>query len=159
ALPIFSNAQKAVITMQDVNEVTAQMGNISDFEDFNENAEDPLYQDQLYTESRGLFRDPDDKVVGGVCSGLGYYFDLEAKWFRLILVLMVLLGGSGIIVYIVLWILVPLARTRADRMSMRSEAPNLHNFKRKCDDEMGGIRETFSAAAQRISPGLKNTAR
>ena len=153
------NAQKAVITTQDVNEVTAQMGRISDFEDFNESAEDAAYQDQLYTESRGLFRDPDDKVIGGVCSGLGYYFDLETKWFRLIFVLMVLLGGSGFIVYLVLWILVPLARTRADKMSMRGEAPNLQNFKRKFDEEMGGIRENFSAAGQRISPGLKNTAR
>lgn len=153
------NAQKAVITMQDVSEVTAQMGNISDFEDFNENAEDPLYQDQLYTENRGLFRDPDDKVIGGVCSGLGHYFDLEAKWFRLIFVLMFLLGGSGFVVYIVLWILVPMARTRADKMSMRGEAPNLQNFKRKFDEEMGGIRENFSAAGQRVSPGLKNTAR
>lgn len=122
------NTQKAVITMQDVNEVTAQMGNISDFDDFNENAEDPLYQDQLYTESRGLFRDPDDKVIGGVCSGLGYYFDLEAKWFRLILVIMALVGGSGFIVYLIFWILMPLARTRADKMSMRGEAPNLQNF-------------------------------
>src|SRR5690606_8370669 len=137
------NAQKAVITMQDVKEVTAQMGNISDFEDVNENAEDPPYQDQLYTESRGVCRHPDDELIGGVWSGLGRSFDLEAEWFRLIFVLMFLLGGSGFIVYIVLWILVPLARTRADKMSMRGEAPNLQNFKRKFDEEMGGIRENF----------------
>jgi phage shock protein PspC (stress-responsive transcriptional regulator) len=153
------NAQKAVITMEDVNEVTAQMGTISDFEDYDEDATDAAYQDQLYTESRGFFRDPDDKVIGGVCSGLGHYFDLDAKWLRLIFVIMFLAAGSGILLYIVLWILVPLARTRADKMSMRGEAPNLQNFKRKFDEEMGGIRENFSVAGQRISPGLKNTAR
>src|SRR5690606_15038607 len=79
--------QKAVIVMADVNEVITQMGDISDFEDFDEAADgdptsynDPKYQNASYSESRGLFRDPDDKVIGGVCSGLGYYFDIEAKW-------------------------------------------------------------------------------
>src|SRR5690606_19432025 len=67
--------QKAVIVMADVNEVITQMGDISDFEDFDEAAEgdpsgynDPKYQSASYSESRGLFRDPDDKVIGGVCS-------------------------------------------------------------------------------------------
>jgi len=156
------NQQKAVITMLDVNEVTAQMGDISDFEDFDEAGEDggeASYQNQMYTGSRGLFRDPDDKVIGGVCSGLGHYFDIEAKWMRVALVLLFVLGGSGFLLYIVLWILMPLARTRADKMSMRGEEANLHNFKRNFDEEMEGLRRNFSEAGQRIRPGLKNTAR
>ena len=155
------NQQKAVITMQDVTEVTAQMGNISDFEEFDETGEDSeaSYQYQTYSGNRGLFRDPDDKVIGGVCSGLGHYFDIEAKWVRLALILLFLLGGSGFLLYIILWILTPLARTRADKMSMRGEEANLHNFKRNFDEEMEGLRRNFSEAGQRIRPGLKNTAR
>src|SRR5690606_16878820 len=87
------NQQKAVITMQDVEEATAQMGHISDFEDFENISEEEdlgsasyAYQEQSYSDSRGLFRDPDDKVIGGVCSGLGHYFDIEAKWVRLALI-------------------------------------------------------------------------
>src|SRR5690606_15099892 len=158
--------QKAVIVMADVNEVITQMGDISDFEDFDEAAEgdpsgynDPKYQSASYSESRGLFRDPDDKVIGGVCSGLGYYFDIEAKWIRLALILLVLFAGTGLLLYVILWILIPMARTRADKMSMRGEAANLHNFKRSFDEEMGDLKRNFTAAGQRISPGLKNTAR
>jgi len=157
------NQQKAVITMQDVTEVTAQMGDISDFEEFDEAGEESgeasSYQYQTYSGNRGLFRDPDDKVIGGVCSGLGHYFDVEAKWVRVALVLLFLIGGSGFLLYIILWILMPLARTRADKMSMRGEEANLHNFKRNFDEEMEGLRRNFSEAGQRIRPGLKNTAR
>src|SRR5690606_32931459 len=80
--------QKAVITMLDVNEVTTQMGHISDFEEFEEQGEEAQYEDTYYTEKKGLFRDPDDKVIGGVCSGLAHYFDIEPKWIRLALVLL-----------------------------------------------------------------------
>jgi len=160
------NQQKAVITMQDVNEITAQMGHISDFEDFEETGEgetignpSAAYQEQNYSDSRGLFRDPDDKLIGGVCSGLGHYFDIEAKWVRLALILLFLFAGTGLLLYIILWILMPLARTRADKMSMRGEAANLHNFKRNFDEEMEDLRKNFTVAGQKISPGLKNTAR
>lgn len=154
--------QKAVITMEDVNEVTAQMGRISDFEDFDEKSTEYAndYDDYSYdSERRGLFRDPDDKVLGGVCSGLGHYFEIEAKWVRLILILLFLFGGMGLLVYIILWIVIPLARTRADKMSMRGEAANIHNFKRNFDEEMEGLRRNFTEAGQRISPGLKKTAK
>lgn len=153
--------QKAVITMEDVNEVTAQMGRISDFEDFDEKGEEYAsdYQDYSYDPGRrGLFRDPDDKVLGGVCSGLGHYFDIEAKWVRLILLLLFLFAGSGLLLYLILWVVMPMARTRADKMSMRGEAANIHNFKRNFDEEMEGLRRNFTAAGQRISPGLKKTA-
>lgn len=160
------NPQKAVITMQDVDEVTSQMGHISDFEDFEGASEDEqpenrqsAYQQQVYSDNRGLFRDPDDKVIGGVCSGLGYYFDIEAKWVRLILILLVLFAGTGLLVYVILWIVVPIARTRADRMSMRGEAANIHNFKRNFDEEMEDPKRNFTTAGQRMSPGLKNTAK
>jgi phage shock protein PspC (stress-responsive transcriptional regulator) len=156
------NQQKAVITMLDVQEVTAQMGDTSDFEEFDEEGEetgDTSYQYQTYSGRRGLFRDPDDKVIGGVCSGLGHHFDVEAKWIRVAFILLFVLGGSGFLLYIILWILTPLARTRADRMSMRGEEANLHNFKRNFDEEMEGLRKNFSEAGERIRPGLKNTAR
>src|SRR5690606_30584030 len=158
--------QKAVIVMADVNEVIAQMGDISDFEEFDETVEgDPKmsqsagYQYQNMSESRGLIRDPDDKIIGGVCSGLGYYFDIEATWIRLALILLVLFAGTGLLLYIILWILIPMARSRADKMSMRGEAANLHNFKRSFDEEMGDLKRNFTAAGQKLSPGLKNTAR
>ena len=149
--------KKEVVTMQDVNDIIAQMGRVSDFEtDGHEPdyAAEEAYDFAASSGARKLMRDPDDKVFGGVCSGLGHYFGIEARWIRLILVLLVIFGGTGLLLYIILWIVMPLARTRADRMAMRGEAPNLQNFKRSFQEEMEGLRSNFTGAEAGIKRGL-----
>src|SRR5690606_8332665 len=151
--------KKEVITMQDVNDVTAQMGRVSDFETEGQEADTGYAADEAYdfapnSGDRKLMRDPDDKVFGGICSGLGHYFGIEARWIRLILVLLFIFGGTGLLLYIILWIVMPLARTRADRMAMRGEAPNLQNFKRSFQEEMEGLRSNFTGAEAGIKRGL-----
>lgn len=150
--------KKEVITMADVNDVIGQMGRVSEFEysgeeeNVGDDGRDPAYRDRTsYGESytrvpRKLFRDPDDRILGGVSSGLGHYFGIAAPWLRLIFVILFITGGAGLLVYIIMWIVTPLARTRADRMAMRGEAPNLQNFKRKFEEEMEGVRANFTEA-------------
>src|SRR5690606_29181398 len=150
--------KKEVITMQDVNEVIAQMGSVDDFEseEFEGASADTTYEVPPMSGERKLMRDPDDKVFGGVCSGLGHYFGIESRWIRLILVLLFIFGGTGFLLYIVLWIVMPLARTRADRMAMRGEAPNLQNFKRSVQEEMEGLRSNFTGAEEGLRNGLRS---
>lgn len=148
--------KKEVVTMQDVNEVIAQMGSVDDFEteETESTFADTTYEVPPMTGERKLMRDPDDKVFGGVCSGLGHYFGIESRWVRLILVLLFIFGGTGFLLYIILWIVMPLARTRADRMAMRGEAPNLQNFKRSFQEEMEGLRSNFTGAEEGLKNGL-----
>src|SRR5690606_29899397 len=89
--------KKEVVTMQDVNEVIAQMGSVDDFEteETESTFADTTYEVPPMTGERKLMRDPDDKVFGGVCSGLGHYFGIESRWVRLILVLLFIFGGTG----------------------------------------------------------------
>ena len=152
--------KKEVVTMQDVNDVIAQMGRVSDFAT-DETGEAYASADEPYdvppvTGQRRLMRDPDDKVFGGVCSGLGHYFDIESRWVRLILVLLIIFGGTGFLLYVILWIVMPVARTRADRMAMRGEAPNLQNFKRSFQEEMEGLRSNFTGAEEGLKRGLNS---
>ncbi len=56
---------------------------------------------------RRLYRSPDDRVIAGVCGGLGEYFSTDPVILRLILVVLVLFGGSGLILYLLAWVLVP----------------------------------------------------
>ena len=148
--------KKEVIAMQDVDEVIAQMGRVSDFEtDEPEDATtEGTYDMPPVSGQRKLMRDPDDKVFGGVCSGVGHYFDIEARWIRLILVLLFVFGGTGLLLYAILWIVMPIAKTRADRMAMRGEAPNLQNFKRSFQEEMEGLRTNFTGAEEGLRKGL-----
>jgi phage shock protein C len=58
-------------------------------------------------ENRRLTRCESDRMVAGVCSGLGRYLNIDTTIVRLIFALMFLLGGHGLLVYIILWIVMP----------------------------------------------------
>lgn len=55
-----------------------------------------------------LYRSRKDKVIAGVCGGIADYFDIDPTWVRLIFIIFLLLGGSAILVYLVMWLVVPL---------------------------------------------------
>ena len=54
-----------------------------------------------------LYRSSSDKMIAGVCGGLGDFFGLDPTLVRLVFVVLALLGGHGLLVYLVLWIIVP----------------------------------------------------
>ncbi|WP_437919320.1 PspC domain-containing protein [Sphingobacterium sp. LRF_L2] len=153
--------RKEVINLEDVQQVIIQMGRVSDFEESSEESGEEAYAEGAKQGATGehtgrkLMRDPDDKILGGVCSGLAHYFGMEPRWLRVLLILFVLIGGSGFLVYIILWIVMPTAETRADKMSMRGEVPNLQNFKKSFDEEVKNFSENFSGAGTHISRGAR----
>lgn len=55
-----------------------------------------------------LYRSRKDRMIAGVCGGLAEYFDIDPTWVRLIFILFFILGGSAFLVYIIMWIIVPL---------------------------------------------------
>ena len=81
-------------------------------------------------ELRHLFRDPDNKAIGGVASGLAALLNLDTSIVRIVLLLALLLWGSGLLVYLVLWIVVPKAKTPAEKCLMRGLAPTAENMAR-----------------------------
>ena len=54
-----------------------------------------------------LYRSSKDCMIGGVCGGIAEYFDIDSTLVRLLAVLVVLLGGAGVIAYIIAWIIIP----------------------------------------------------
>lgn len=56
-----------------------------------------------------LYRSRNDRMIAGVCGGLAEYFEIDSSWMRLIFLLFLLLGGSALLVYVVMWIVVPLS--------------------------------------------------
>lgn len=54
-----------------------------------------------------LYRSRQDRLIAGVCGGLGDYFNMDPVWVRLIFVILLLAGGTTLVVYIILWIIVP----------------------------------------------------
>lgn len=146
---------KQVIVLLDVEHVIAQMGTVSDFELDDE--ETHYGRPESLKIEKKLFRDTDDRVIGGVCAGIGHYFDIEARWIRLIFLLLVFLGGTGFMAYIILWIVMPKATTRTDKMAMKGEAINLQNFKKNFDEELEAVRHNLDRAAGEARPALQKT--
>ena len=66
-----------------------------------------------------LFRNPDDKVLGGVASGLSGYFGIDTPYIRLAFVFLTIAGGSGVVIYLILWIITPAASSITERIKMK----------------------------------------
>lgn len=57
-----------------------------------------------------LYRSRKDRMLAGVCGGLGDYFGMDSTWVRIIFLVLLLLGGSPILVYLIMWLVVPVKR-------------------------------------------------
>jgi phage shock protein PspC (stress-responsive transcriptional regulator) len=142
---------KQVVVAQDVNAVVGQMGSVEDFE-AEENGENPGQAFGYTTENRRLFRDADDHLVGGVAAGISNYFDINAVWVRLAFVTSCLVGGVGFLLYIILWIVVPKAVTRADRMAMKGQKLDLQGFKLNFEEELSNVRGNLHTLRHEAKP-------
>ncbi len=137
------NSFRDVISVGIVNNVIAQLG-MPDGEPFNEASEgNPFntakesFQDFVsgINPVKKLFRDPDQKVFGGVCSGLAHYLNLDILLVRLLFAIAFFLGSAGFWIYIIFWIAVPLANSPAKKCEMYGlpiTAENLRRFSNNC---------------------------
>ncbi len=91
---------------------------------------DFTYNGAQGTSRRRLFRDLDNKTIGGVCAGLAAFLNVDLTIVRIVSLLTLLLWGTGFLVYLVLWIVVPVAKTPADKCMMRGLEPTAENMAR-----------------------------
>ncbi|MCX6273719.1 MAG: PspC domain-containing protein [Bacteroidetes bacterium] len=147
------NGGRQVITLNDVNEVTAVMGRPEEFAGGEEKAtEAPPSMENASSGKlkKRFFRDPDEKFVGGVCSGMAAYFDIDPVWIRLVFACALIFYGTGFWIYILLWIIIPEAKTTADRLMMRGEPVTVSSIEKN-------VREELDALKDRMKDGQKST--
>ena len=117
-----------VITIDDVREVINRVGRPEDFSSCDNDEDDECHQASS-AKCRKLFRDPCNKVLGGVCSGLGVYLNVDPLWIRILFICLTLFTNIiTVVLYVVLCIIIPEAKTPADRMAMEGQAPTLDNI-------------------------------
>lgn len=127
-----------VISVEDINNVIETLGTPEDLAQDEE--EEKEYTN--YSAVKKLFRDPEDRFIGGVAGGLSHYLGLDSVWIRLILILLVLSSAGGVVlVYVLLWALVPEAKTTADKLKMKGQPVNVANIKKKIKDELNQVSE------------------
>ncbi|MGK7389817.1 MAG: PspC domain-containing protein [Candidatus Cyclobacteriaceae bacterium M2_1C_046] len=86
------------------------------------------YDIQEDQKTKKMYRNPQDKVIAGVSGGIAAYFGVDVMLIRLLFVIFTFIGGSGLIAYIILWIILPEANTLTDRMQMKGDPITLSNI-------------------------------
>lgn len=123
---------KQVITIENVEAVISRMGKP---EDLNDNADGKDREDMGGERAaRRLFRNPDDRILGGVASGLAAYFGWDVVWVRIVLILAGVWIHGLFLVYLIAWIIIPLARTATEKLQMRGEPINVSNIGKTVTD-------------------------
>lgn len=158
---------KQVVLMSDVDYVMDSMGKPEEFAgDSNENTSfenDSKENTNTFNEpiKKRLYRDGDSKVLGGVCSGIGNYFDIDAVWLRIALLLMFFFAGTGFLLYLILWIAIPEAKTTAEKLAMKGERADINNISKAVKEEAEHLKKRMEkygddfknmAADSRLAP-------
>ncbi|CAL2104086.1 Phage shock protein C (PspC) family protein [Tenacibaculum sp. 190130A14a] len=149
---------RQVINEGDIDEVIAIMGQPEDYTEDEEYAtESGSYYNRRNQSSKKLFRDGEDKFLAGVASGLGHYFNVDVIWIRLAFLLLTLAGfGFGVIGYIILWVLLPEAKTTSDKLQMEGEAVNIDNIEKKIRNEFDNLSSKVKEGAHELTDKISN---
>ncbi|MCB0402605.1 MAG: PspC domain-containing protein [Flavobacteriales bacterium] len=132
-----------VVLMRDVQEVIEIMGKPEQYvteEDEQEETAEKTQSNRSGGEKK-FFRNPDERVLGGVCSGIAAYFGFDTIWMRLFFVMTTLFMGFGPAIYIILWIVIPEAKTASDKLQMKGEPINIDNIGKKVEEEADKVNE------------------
>jgi len=114
-----------VVLPADVDFLKEQLGNPSDFKDDGESSSPA----DKSTDAKRLFRDTDSAMIAGVAAGLSSYLGIDVLFIRILFLIGVLTGGWGILIYVVLWLLVPEAKTSSDRLQMAGKPVTVDSLK------------------------------
>ncbi|OCK44336.1 hypothetical protein BA195_06560 [Tenacibaculum soleae] len=142
---------RQVINENDIEEVITIMGQPEDYAEAEGSYnEETSYKNRKRNQSsKKLFRDGDDKFLGGVCAGIAHYFNIDVIWIRIAFIVLVASGFSPL-AYVILWVLLPEAITTSEKLQMEGEAVNIDNIEKKIRDEF----ESFSTKIKDGATGI-----
>ena len=133
-----------VINSTHVEEVIVIMGTPEAISNEEEEKEKVYEKKTFRIRGKRLYRDPENRVLGGVCSGLGAYFSVDPVLIRILFVLVFFFPiGSSVLIYLILWIVVPTAASTAQRLEMKGEEVNIDNISKSIKEEMQDVKENF----------------
>jgi len=129
---------RQVVSLEDINEIIVQLGTPEDFEDYEE-----IEKDIKPKTEKIVFRDPNNRIIGGVCGGLSNYLGINANIIRIIFLISFLIYGSGTLIYIILWIVLPEAKTTSQKLIMKGEKITVQNIEKSIKQEFKSVKTNF----------------
>lgn len=140
---------RQVVNDRDIDDIIKAMGQPEDYQYddgmFNEE-EDQSKKAPNTAKPKKLYRTRKEGIIGGVCKGLAYFFGIDVIWVRLLMLLLLIPNGIGLLVYIILWIIIPDAKTTAEELEMKGKPVTIDNIEKNIKDEY-----------ERLEKKVKNT--
>ena len=139
--------EKQVVGLLEIEEVISIMGQPEDYKiDDNQTSyqSNSTSSTNYYYPSKRLYRDKENEMIGGVMAGLGHYLGIDALWLRILMVILFFGFGTGLFVYIVLWILVPEATTTTQKLEMKGQPITISNIEKKVKEGFDDISSKFN---------------
>ncbi len=165
---LFQESMKgsSIISNKELDDVIKIMGTPEDFgaeaieddyEPSHETSESYTERDHKRSGKKRLFRDGEDKIIGGLCSGMAAYFGIDDPlWIRIAFVLLLFAGISPVL-YILLWVIVPVARTSSDKLAMRGENINISNIAKTVEEEITELSKRITEIGKDLKSKKKSS--
>lgn len=134
----YRNGYREVVILSDVEKAIEVLG--YPFEEINQEVH--FHHQKSF---KRVYRNPEDRIIGGVCGGLGAYFGIDSNWIRLAFALSIIFLGVGTLLYVVLWILIPLAKSSTDLLEMRGEPVNIRNIEKAIKNEFEKVKKSWKS--------------
>lgn len=135
--------EKQVVSLVEIDAVIGIMGQPEDYKIDEEAAQSIDYN--IPSKAKKLYRDKENSIIGGVASGFGHYLNIDPVWIRLLFVIIVVAGfGSPILIYLILLVIIPVAKTTSQKLEMKGEPITISNIERKVKEGIDDIAEKFN---------------
>lgn len=143
--------EKQVVSITEVEEVITIMGQPEDYI-----VDEEIFDDEPRTNNsarpvRKLYRDTENSYIGGVSAGFGHYLNVDPLWLRIAWITLFFVGGTGILIYLLLWILIPSAQTTAEKLAMTGKPINISNIEAKVKEGFSTVKDSLDEAINNIS--------
>lgn len=125
------------VTLKDVNTIIDDIGKVEDMGGKDEEDADT----PTPARTKKFYRSTDSVLIGGVAGGIAQYLNIDVTIVRLLFLLSMLLGGYTLILYVILWLITPEAKTETEKMQMRGDAITLEKLEKNIASRLGKMPE------------------
>lgn len=147
-----SKGEDKLLSLQDIEEMIETMGTVEDIVG-EEDLSDPVKKEeerQTDKNKKRFFRDTENEMIAGVCAGLGAYFEVDPTILRILFILFTFFNGIGIIVYLILWVSMPEAKTASDKLTMKGERVTIEGIKEVSEDKTPDHKEKVRSGVSKV---------
>jgi phage shock protein PspC (stress-responsive transcriptional regulator) len=145
------NSRKKIITTSDVEMVIKVMGTVEELSGELQAAKDLSESNgSVSSKNRKLYRNPDDVIIAGVCSGLAAYFGVDPVFIRLLFIALAFVHGFGVLAYLVLWVVMPVAASNVQKLAMQGKPVNLKKIEQVVKEKSKMVKQEGKQALSKL---------